>query len=129
MKTEQNNLDRLKGKNPFTVPEGYMEGLTANIMSQLPERSSEKEAKKVSLMDRVRPWLYLAAVFAGLGLFFNLLVGPTDSTSQMDSLLVQTDVSPSVVSALQAAEDEEYLEYLEEQYTGYILAEELGETE
>ena len=37
MKTEQNNLDRLKGKNPFTVPEGYMEGLTANIMSQLPE--------------------------------------------------------------------------------------------
>ena len=27
MKTEQNNLDRLKGKNPFTVPEGYMEGL------------------------------------------------------------------------------------------------------
>ena len=24
MKTEQNNLDRLKGKNPFTVPEGYM---------------------------------------------------------------------------------------------------------
>ena len=28
MKTEQNNLDRLKGKNPFTVPEGYMEGLS-----------------------------------------------------------------------------------------------------
>lgn len=129
MKTEQNNLDRLKGKNPFTVPEGYMEGLTANIMSQLPERSPEKEAKRVSLMDRVRPWIYLAAVFAGLGLFFNILVGPRDSTDQMDSLLVQTDVSPSVVSALQAAEDEEYLEYLEEQYTGYILAEELGETE
>lgn len=46
MKTEQNNLDRLKGKNPFTVPKGYMEGLTANIMSQLPEREPEKEAKK-----------------------------------------------------------------------------------
>ena len=51
MKTEQNNLDRLKGKNPFTVPEGYMEGLTANIMSQLPEREPEEEVKKVSLMD------------------------------------------------------------------------------
>ena len=50
MKTEQNNLDRLKGKNPFTVPEGYMEGLTANIMSQLPEREPEEEVKKVSLM-------------------------------------------------------------------------------
>ena len=116
MKTEQNNLDRLKGKNPFTVPEGYMEGLTANIMSQLPEREPEEEVKKVSLMDRVRPWLYMAAVFAGLGLFFKVLVGPED-------------VSPASVSALQAAEDEEYLEYLEEQYAGYILAEEIGETE
>lgn len=46
MKTEQNNLDRLKGKNPFTVPEGYMEGLTANIMSQLPEREPEEEVKR-----------------------------------------------------------------------------------
>ena len=122
MKTEQNNLDRLKGKNPFTVPEGYMEGLTANIMSQLPEREPEEEVKKVSLMDRVRPWLYMAAVFAGLGLFFKVLVGPEDKAAK-------TEVSPASVSALQAAEDEEYLEYLEEQYAGYILAEEIGETE
>mgnify|MGYP000317916425 FL=1 len=129
MKTEQKNLDRLKGKNPFTVPEGYMEGLTANIMSQLPEREPEKEVKKVSLMDRVRPWLYMAAVFAGLGLFFNVLVGPEDKAAKTDSLLVKTEVSPKVVSALQAAEDEEYLEYLEEQYAGYILAEEMEDIE
>ena len=129
MKTEQNNLDHLKGKNPFTVPKGYMEGLTANIMSQLPEREPEKEAKKVSLMDRVRPWLYMAAVFAGLGLFFKVLVGPEDKAAKTDSLLVKTEVSPASVSALQAVEDEEYLEYLEEQYAGYILAEEIGETE
>ena len=122
MKTEQNNLDRLKGKNPFTVPEGYMEGLTANIMSQLPEREPEEEVKKVSLMDRVRPWLYMAAVF-------KVLVGPEDKAAKTDSLLVKTEVSPASVSALQAAEDEEYLEYLEEQYAGYILAEEIGETE
>ena len=38
MKKEENNLDRLKGTNPFTVPEGYMEGLTERIMSQLPEK-------------------------------------------------------------------------------------------
>ena len=120
MKTEQNNLDRLKGKNPFTVPEGYMEGLTANIMSQLPEREPEEEVKKVSLM---------AAVFAGLGLFFKVLVGSEDKAAKTDSLLVKTEVSPASVSALQAAEDEEYLEYLEEQYAGYILAEEIGETE
>ena len=128
MKKEENNLDRLKGTNPFTVPEGYMEGLTERIMSQLPEKQEER-AKRISLMDRVRPWLYMAAVFAGLGLFFKVLVGPEDKAAKTDSLLVKTEVSPASVSALQAAEDEEYLEYLEEQYAGYILAEEIGETE
>ncbi len=129
MKTEQNNLGHLKGKNPFIVPEGYMEGLMANIMSQLPEKVPEEEAKKVSLMDRVRPWLYMAVVFAGLGLFFKVLVGSEDKVARTDSLLVKTDVSSAAVSALQAAEDEEYLEYLEERYAGYILAEEIEETE
>ena len=128
MKKEENNLDRLKGTNPFTVPEGYMEGLTERIMSQLPEKPEER-AKRISLMDRVRPWLYMAAVFAGLGLFFKVLVGPEDKAAKTDSLLVKTEVSPASVSALQAAEDEEYLEYLEEQYAGYILAEEIGKTE
>ena len=128
MKKEENNLDRLKGTNPFTVPEGYMEGLTERIMSQLPEKPEER-AKRISLMDRVRPWLYMAAVFAGLGLFFKVLVGPEDKAAKTDSLLVKTEVSPASVSALQAVEDEEYLEYLEEQYAGYILAEEIGETE
>ena len=42
MKKEENNLDRLKGTNPFTVPEGYMEGLTERIMSQLPEKQEER---------------------------------------------------------------------------------------
>ena len=51
MKKEENNLDRLKGTNPFTVPEGYMEGLTERIMSQLPEKPEER-AKRISLMDR-----------------------------------------------------------------------------
>ena len=49
MKKEENNLDRLKGTNPFTVPEGYMEGLTERIMSQLPEKPEER-AKRISLV-------------------------------------------------------------------------------
>ena len=62
MKKEENNLDRLKGTNPFTVPEGYMEGLTERIMSQLPEKPEER-AKRISLMDRVRPWLYICLLY------------------------------------------------------------------
>lgn len=128
MEKEQNNLDRFKGKTPFTVPGGYMEDLTANIMSQLPEKL-QVEAKKISMMDRVRPWLYMAAVFAGLGLFFKAIVGIDGGKSNTDALLVQSNDTSATISAMQATEDEEYLEYLEAQYTDYLLAEELGNYE
>lgn len=128
MEKEQNNLDRFKGKNPFTVPDGYMEDLTANIMSRLPEKP-QVEIKKISMMDRVRPWLYMAAVFAGLGLFFKAIVGIGGDQSQTDTLLVRSEGTSATISAIQEAENEEYLEYLEAQYTDYLLAEELGNYE
>ncbi|MFV0584984.1 MAG: hypothetical protein ACK5N4_23455 [Parabacteroides gordonii] len=128
MEKEQNNLDRFKGKNPFTVPNGYMEDLTANIMSQLPEKP-QVEVKNISMMDRMRPWLYMAAVFAGLGLFFKAIVGIDGEQSKTDTLLVQSNDASATISAIQEAENEEYLEYLEAQYTDYLLAEELGNYE
>lgn len=125
MKNKENNLDQFKGENPFKVPEGYFDNLTTQIMSQLPEQQDLKEpAKTVTMMDRVRPWLYMAAVFAGLFLFFKAIVGITHSgnTTQQgqESLLVHTEVSTDNLYD----EDEEYLEYLENQYANYILAEE-----
>lgn len=128
MEREQNNLDRFKGKNPFTVPEGYMEDLTADIMSRLPEKP-QVEVKKISMMDRMRPWLYMAAVFAGLGLFFKAIVGIDGDQSKTDTLLVQSNDASAAISAIQDAENEEYLEYLEAQYMDYLLAEELGNYE
>ncbi len=128
MEKEQNNLDRFKGKNPFSVPDGYMKDLTANIMSQLPEKP-HVEAKKVSMTDHIRPWLYMAAVFAGLGLFFKAIVGFDSEKSQSDTLLVQSTDASETKAAILEAENEEYLEYLEAQYTDYLLAEELGNYE
>lgn len=131
MKDERNNLGRLKGKNPFSVPEGYLEGLPAQIMSQLPEKPRQETVTRISLMQRLRPWLYMAAVFAGLGLFFKAIVTvlPSDGTHS-DSLLVKTDVPADSLDALEETEeDEEYLEYIEAQYTNYLLAEELAQSE
>jgi hypothetical protein len=127
MKEETQKLNHLKGENPFRVPPGYMENLSSRIMSQLPDEP-HRRAERVTLMDHVRPWLYLAAVFAGLGLFINLLVGRGDSgqDSPADSLFVQTTISPEALSAIEAEEDADYLEYIETHYVSYILAEEIG---
>lgn len=128
MEKKQNKLDQLKGDNPFKLPEGYMEGLTSQIMSQLPEKHHQP-ARTVTLMDRIRPWLYMAAVFAGLlvcfKVFFN--VTGTDVTSTpADSLLVHTTISPErsdmLVEDEYFDEDDEYMEYIENQYASYILA-------
>lgn len=131
---KNSKLDDLKGKQPFRVPEGYMAGLTNQIMDRLPELPEEEEPQSVSLMDRIRPWLYLAAVFVGMGLFFRIIVDADKSVNQasLDSLLVQSEVSEAAVEAIDAdmsADDADYLEYIEDQYNDYLLQESLTDLE
>ena len=122
------NLDNLRGKQPFSVPKGYMDGLTDRIMNQIPEkRPQAEEPLVISWADRVRPWLYLAAVFAGLGIFFKTIVGVMPQTEE-DSLLVQSErplVSPDEIQDEQE-EDLEYLEYIEMKYSDDLIANELN---
>ena len=65
MKIQQFNIEDEKKKNSFRVPEGYMEGLTDQIMAGLPERPQQKENQAVSMAEKMRPWLYLAAILYG----------------------------------------------------------------
>lgn len=133
MNKKENTLDRLKGKQPFRVPDGYMEGLTNRIMESLPE-PPVMEAESVSLVERIRPWLYLAAVFAGMGLFFKAIIG-VDSAREdtlSDTLLVRSDVPSASLEAIEseaAQEEADYLEYIEERYANYLLRESLAESE
>ena len=123
-------LDNLRGKQPFSVPKGYMDGLTDRVMNPIPEkRPQAEEPLVISWADRVRPWLYLAAVFAGLGIFFKTIVGVMPQTENKgDSLLVQSErplVSPDEIQDEQE-EDLEYLEYIEMKYSADLLANELN---
>ena len=133
MNKKENTLDRLKGKQPFRVPDGYMEGLTNRIMESLPE-PPVMEAESVSLVERIRPWLYLAAVFAGMGLFFKAIIG-VDSAREdtlSDTLLVRSEVPSASLEAIEseaAQEEADYLEYIEGRYANYLLRESLAESE
>ena len=62
---EENKLPPKAGyRNPFKVPEGYFENLTENIMNNLPEQHIEKI--KVTLWCKIKPWIYMAAMFCGI---------------------------------------------------------------
>ncbi|MBR1394075.1 MAG: hypothetical protein IJ559_00250 [Prevotella sp.] len=54
---EQYIKSKVGGTNPFRVPDGYFDNLTAQVMQQLPERHRQ------SLVVRLRPWFYAAACF------------------------------------------------------------------
>ncbi len=135
MKIEDNNLKNKLKENPFSVPEGYLEGLTDRIMKQIPEETIVPEAEKVSLLDRLRPFLYMAAMFAGLGLFFKTIArldsshtDGRDTTSLLVKSVIPADTK-RIATDSSYEEDEEYLHYLENQYTSVLMQETLDGAE
>ena len=83
MKEEDKILKKVGTENPFRVPDGYFENLTSEVMSRLPEK--EKPAipqKEPTRWEKVRPWLYMTAMFIGAALIIR--VASSDRTPAMD---------------------------------------------
>lgn len=73
MKEEDKILKEVGTGNPFTVPEGYFENLTSQVMNNLPEQKKQDfQLKEPSRWDRIKPWAYMAAMFAGAALIINV---------------------------------------------------------
>ena len=68
---------KLGKKNPFTVPEGYFEQLTAQVMECLPEKPQQQK-KKTAVIKQLRPWLYAAACVC-VGVFIAALAFNNDN--------------------------------------------------
>lgn len=91
---------KITNENPFRVPEGYFDRLTADVMARLPERQSEnpsesKPARRVLL----RPLLAAASVavvaLIGTLVYFNRL-NPADTADQQMAA-VSVGVSDSYI--------------------------------
>ena len=63
MKEEDKLLKKIGTENPFRVPEGYFEGFTSDLMSRLPEKEKTDVHREPTTWEKVRPWLYMAAMF------------------------------------------------------------------
>lgn len=105
-------LERIGRNDGMTVPEGYfddfatrMEGmLPLNLEAEAPEKAYAQQ--KRSLWMRVRPYVYMAAMFAGVFCMTKMfgLMGETDS------LDMRIDRNPVMIAALSNQEFvEDYL--------------------
>ena len=64
MKDERELMARCGKENPFKVPEGYFEHFHEQLMSNLPETApAAAPAERITFMTRIKPWLYMAAMF------------------------------------------------------------------
>lgn len=87
-----------------TVPEGYFDDFARRMMEKLPESVPVIAAPKRTVWQKIRPYVYMAAMFAGVYLMMNIftlttgirnMVNPTD-TSMMLAELVNTDMTSYV---------------------------------
>lgn len=113
MKSHFNKLEEIDRKrNPFKVPDNYFARLNEEIMNHLPEKEIVPP-RTVSLWEKVKPWVYMAAMFVGLYITIQFLTRQADNGNVASRQSV-VQIQESYWSTVQVTE-EEFYEYLEEQ--------------
>ncbi|MBD5224975.1 MAG: hypothetical protein HDS68_03275 [Bacteroidales bacterium] len=62
-------LERAGHRDGMTVPEGFFDAFAERMQSALPENPAAERTAQVlprSVWDRIRPFVYMAAMFAGI---------------------------------------------------------------
>ncbi len=97
--TEEDILKKKLGtSSPFQVPEGYFERLTSEVMDKLPEQQPwESQKAPVSRWTRWKPYVYMAAMFAGAALIIRIAGSHKDSMT--DDSLPESETEQQLISA------------------------------
>lgn len=117
MDKELNKISQIDKRNPFTVPENYFARFNEEIMNRLPEKEIKKP-KTVSMWDKAKPWVYMAAMFMGIFFTLQLLVKNTTNNrralADQAATLQSAQLADDYWSKVQITE-EEFYRYLEDQ--------------
>ena len=98
MKEEDKIQKKIGTENPFRVPEGYFENLTSEVMNRLPEKEKLIAVQtEPTMWQKVRPWLYMAAMFVGAALIIRV---------------ASSDRTPAATDRMAADETETEMEYI-----------------
>ena len=118
--------DKYKKKNPFTVPEGYFEGLNEQIISRL---EKQEKPHKPGIVQIFKPYMGLVAVFIVALLVVQALM---PLVVEKDYKLMPKNAGEEMSQATDALEEdifdshfnptsEEIIEYLASEVDNYEL--------
>lgn len=120
MRQEEQLKDKYGTDPGFKVPDGYFEDLNLKIMASLPSYPEAPKEVVLSRWQRVKPYVYLAAMFAGIWMMMKVF--HTVSTSGSLSL----DNPPAAIAQAMADYNEETLPYYSPA-NEYAIEEEVSE--
>ncbi|MDE7159850.1 MAG: hypothetical protein K2O24_03260 [Muribaculaceae bacterium] len=66
MREEDKIITRYGRDTGYRVPEGYFETLRQEVLAELPKRTAIPAAPPLTLWQKIRPYVYMAAMFAGI---------------------------------------------------------------
>lgn len=113
-----NILEKAGGKTGYTVPPHYFDNVRSKIMDNLPEYQVQKQPK-LSAWEKVKPYFYMAAMFAGIWCMMKMfhIISSTD---------LSLDNPPEAVAVAMAnADHAEYLYFPNDNAESFMLEEEL----
>lgn len=121
MEEEKRILRKIGTKNPFTVPEGYFESFPQELMEKLPEKEPLLSVSEPTLWQRVKPWIYMTAMFCGIMLSVRIFVGEPPKQEEFPITYIEaeslSDEEWEIISDGSMIEDYELYNYLTEAET------------
>lgn len=90
---------KIPRRDGLTVPEGYFEDFNKRMISSLPQRPWEVEQTRVlprTMFQRVKPYLYMAAMFVGVWCMMKMFDLMRPQTADLSAL----GNNPVLVSAI-----------------------------
>lgn len=86
-------LDKINRRDGLTVPEGYFEDFKRRMILSLPQRpelGAPAKAPRRSVWQRVRPYIYMAAMFGGIWCMlklFTMITAPADVSMENNPII------------------------------------------
>lgn len=96
MKKGEDILKKINRNYGMTVPEGFFEDFAAKMEAMLPERPEVEQPRRIehrTTWQRVRPYVYMAAMFAGIWCMLKMftMMGPGNIDLSIDKNHILTD--------------------------------------
>lgn len=98
--TKEDYIESKVGREtPFKVPEGYFESMVRETEAKLPLFPKKEEPHRLSAWQRLRPYLYFAAMFAGIWCMMKMFHMASNPSTSLEA------APEAIASVMEAPED------------------------